>query len=170
MLADIDTLSDEVKEYLEPLEGPTTVTKTLEDVKRHHPHVQLERELDVATETLRLAMTSRDLSPIVTSLVSNSFKYGGKEVRVTLHATATSDPRMMRINVSDDGPGISKENVGRIFDRHFRVSTEKGGSGLGLYMIQARLDAHGGRVELLSHSPRKTTFSVVIPLFDNSGN
>ena len=169
MLADIDTLSDEIKEYLEPLEA-ATVTKVFKYVKRVHPHVQLGRELDVAVETLRLAMTSRDLRPIVTSLVSNSFKYGGKGVRVTLHATATSDSGMMRINVSDDGPGIPKKNAGRIFDRHFRTSAEKGGSGLGLYMIQARLDAHGGRIELLSHSPGNTTFSVVIPLFVESDN
>ena len=170
MVADIDTLSDEIKEYLEPLEAPTTITKTLEDVKRHHPHVQLERELDVAIETLRLAITSRMLSSIVTGLVDNSYKYGGSEVRVTFYATATSEPGMMRINVSDDGPGISKENVGRIFDRQFTTSGEKGGSGLGLSTIQALLDAHGGRIELLSHSPGKTTFSIVIPLIDNSDN
>ena len=77
---------------------------------------------------------------------------------------------MMRISVSDDGPGISKENVNRIFDRNFTTSGEKRGSGLGLPTIQALLDAHGGSIELLPQSPGKTTFSIAIPLFVESGN
>jgi two-component system phosphate regulon sensor histidine kinase PhoR len=71
------------------------------------------------------------------------------------------------IIVSDDGPGIAGEHLGRIFERFYRVdaarSREEGGTGLGLAIVRHVVEAHGGRVEANSELGRGTTVRVWLP-------
>ncbi|MEM9328071.1 MAG: ATP-binding protein, partial [Bacteroidota bacterium] len=58
------------------------------------------------------------------------------------------------VTIEDNGRGIPKEHLGRIFERFYRVdksrSKEKGGSGLGLSIVKHIMEAHGSRVEVFS--------------------
>ena len=68
------------------------------------------------------------------------------------------------LKVSDNGTGISKENMNKIFDRFFRSETHRarknGGYGLGLSIVKSIIDAHGGKIEVDSKLGEGTTFSV----------
>ena len=71
------------------------------------------------------------------------------------------------VSVSDDGPGVSDEALGRLFDRFFRVDASRsranGGTGLGLSIVAAIVRSHGGRIEA-SHTPGGgLTMTVVLP-------
>ena len=70
------------------------------------------------------------------------------------------------MSVSDTGPGIAPEEQARIFDRYYRSPNISGinGTGLGLAVVKAVAEAHGGRVELESEIGKGSTFRLVLPV------
>ncbi|HEX9860136.1 MAG TPA: sensor histidine kinase, partial [Nitrospirota bacterium] len=65
----------------------------------------------------------------------------------------------------DTGPGIPKDESGRVFERYYRSPNVKGtrGTGLGLPIVKAVAEAHGGWVELDSEPGRGSKFSIFLP-------
>ncbi len=98
------------------------------------------------------------------NLISNAIKFtdpGGN-----VHVTARCDGDEWRIDVADSGIGIPTEELDRIFERFFRASNARieavPGTGLGLSVVQAIVDVHGGRLEVQSTPGKGTTFSVYL--------
>ncbi len=75
--------------------------------------------------------------------------------------------RMAVIEVADDGPGVPPEVMGRVFERFFRAdpsrSRASGGSGLGLSIVAAIAEAHGGLVEVESPDGGGAVFRILLP-------
>lgn len=100
----------------------------------------------------------------VTTLVENAVKYStsGGEVRVSVWQQANE----AGITVADNGPGIPRRELPRIFDRFFRVdparSRGEGGSGLGLAICREIVQAHGGRVWAESEEGIGSSFSLAL--------
>jgi signal transduction histidine kinase len=67
----------------------------------------------------------------------------------------------VRIEVEDDGPGITEEQRTRLFVPYF--TTKKGGTGLGLAIVQGIVSDHGGRIEVKSAPGAGTTFTLILP-------
>jgi len=101
---------------------------------------------------------------VMDNLVENGMKFS-QTGSITLSAEAGS-PKVL-VSVSDTGAGIPAEFLPRIFDRFYQVdgsSTRKyGGVGLGLSIVKAIVEAHGGRVEVSSRLGGGTTFSFDLP-------
>jgi two-component system OmpR family sensor kinase len=75
----------------------------------------------------------------------------------------------VQVKVSDLGPGLTPEQQTRVFERFYRVDQSRArsgteGSGLGLSIVQAIMDAHHGSVEIHSELGRGTTFTLVFPV------
>ncbi|MEW2572392.1 ATP-binding protein [Streptomyces sp. NPDC047070] len=106
------------------------------------------------------------LQQILNNLIGNAIQHNpaGTTIDVSLHeAHGTAVVR-----VSDDGPGIAPEDLRRVFDRFWRAeasrSGARGGSGLGLSIVQAVVHAHHGTVEVTSPPGGGTTVTVALPL------
>ena len=82
-----------------------------------------------------------------------------------LEISARREEDLLRIKVADNGEGVSPNNRSQIFDSFFTTRREKGGTGMGLAIVRAMLDAHGGAIRLLDSKPG-TAFELTIPVAD----
>jgi signal transduction histidine kinase len=98
------------------------------------------------------------------NLLDNALKYGGG---TPVAVRVESANGIVRVSVSDSGPGISLADQERIFEKFFRadpqLSQAPGGTGLGLYISQELVQRMGGRLELTSEPGHGATFVVELP-------
>lgn len=96
------------------------------------------------------------------NLAENAAKYSPKGGTITLGAEAANG--MLTVSVRDEGPGIPDEEHARIFQRFHRASTGTQGMGLGLYLCQRLVEAHGGRLWVESPPGAGATFRFTLPI------
>lgn len=101
----------------------------------------------------------------VYNLVENAIKYNHPSGSVTVQIRKEQDTAVLM--VSDTGIGIPPENFEKVFDPFFRVDKSRsramGGSGLGLALVKAISQQHGGRVQVTDSSPAGTTITFSLP-------
>jgi PAS domain S-box-containing protein len=104
------------------------------------------------------------MTQVLSNLISNAIKYSPAGGRIKVHGHAT--PSEVIVCVSDEGPGIAKEDAPRVFDRFYRANeaarTTKG-AGLGLYLAKAVVDAHGGRIWVDERAEKGTRICLALP-------
>jgi signal transduction histidine kinase len=112
------------------------------------------------------------LGQVLGNLLDNALRHTppGGNVRVT----ADSAGDRVRFTVADDGEGIPPEALSHVFERFFRVDTARdrahGGSGIGLTIVKAIVEAHGGTVSAASGPPGcGTTFTILLPAVPGGG-
>ena len=106
------------------------------------------------------------------NLLSNAVKYSPRGGQVCVSACPAPDqPGMVEVAVEDDGVGIPAEQLPRIFDKYVRVphpeTAAARGLGLGLSLVKALAEAHGGRVEVESLPGKGSRFRVLLPGLDH---
>jgi len=98
---------------------------------------------------------------VFTNLVVNSIKYGKEYGETQLRIAENNDS--VKVEISDNGIGISQEYLPRLFERFYRVdksrSREQGGTGLGLSIVKHILEAHGQNISTTSKLGEGTTFT-----------
>jgi two-component system phosphate regulon sensor histidine kinase PhoR len=105
------------------------------------------------------------LEQAVVNLVDNAIKYSspGQTVRVE----AEREPGGIAVRVRDEGCGIAREHLPRIFERFYRVdrarSRRLGGTGLGLAIVKHIAQCHGGRATVQSTLGEGSTFAIHLP-------
>ncbi len=113
--------------------------------------------VDVDLERVELALDA---------LIDNAVKH--TDTRDAIELSATRDATMASIRVSDQGAGIPPEDQARLFDRFTRLDSsrnrEAGGVGLGLAIVSAIAEAHGGSVSVQSEVGKGSTFILTLPL------
>jgi len=106
------------------------------------------------------------LMQMLINLVDNAIKYSGKDAEVVVSAESENDSGV--ISVSDNGIGIPKEHLDRLFERFYRVDTarsrEQGGTGLGLAIVKHIVLNFNGTIEVDSEPGRGSKFIVKLPL------
>lgn len=125
-----------------------------------------EKKLDVQLgESPAIMGDSESLNHLFSNLIENALKYSekGAVVKVVLR---TRDGKACVI-VEDNGLGIPKEAIPRLFDRFYRVDKKaaraKGGTGLGLSIVKTIADMHHAAIEVASTEGKGTTFTVTFP-------
>ncbi|MBG0858753.1 MAG: response regulator [Bacteroidales bacterium] len=111
------------------------------------------------------------IEKVVSNLLSNAFKFTPQDgtVKCTVEILRNEEGKTkdtLKIRVSDSGSGISREHLGRIFDRFYRVEgiNEYGGTGIGLTITQELIRLMHGEITVVSEKDTGSEFSVTIPL------
>lgn len=119
-----------------------------------------------APDPLRAPIDAALLEQAVGNLIDNAIKYSDEESRITV--TVARKEHQAEIRVTDEGIGIQKAHLERIFERFYRVdqarSRAQGGTGLGLAIVKHITLAHHGSVSVESTPGRGSTFILRIPL------
>jgi two-component system phosphate regulon sensor histidine kinase PhoR len=106
------------------------------------------------------------LEQVLINLLDNAIKYTPEGGRIAISAVE-KDPREIQFSIEDNGIGIPREDIPRIFERFYRVdkgrSQELGGTGLGLSIVKHLVQAHGGRVWVESQLGKGSTFYFTLP-------
>lgn len=128
---------------------PLQPRRLLEGVVAHEaPQLpSLHIELQLATDLPVVAGESTYVEQIVRNLLGNAAKYTPAGTRVVVEARREGST--IEIRVSDDGPGIPEESVGRVFDLFYRdpdSARAVAGSGIGLFVCRSLVEAMGGRI------------------------
>lgn len=105
------------------------------------------------------------LTQVLDNIISNALKYSPEGGKVTFRVEERLD--MMIVSISDQGVGIPKENIDKIFDRFYRVDKARtrklGGTGLGLAIAKEMVEAHGGEIWAMSKEGKGTTIFFSLP-------
>ena len=110
------------------------------------------------------ASCSPRVSRVLQNLLQNAIRHTPPDGSVTV--IAENGDGALRLTVSDDGPGVSPEDVERIFEPFWRGDDSRGsqGAGLGLALAKRIVEALGGRIEVSNARPRGARFEIVLPV------
>jgi two-component system sensor histidine kinase FlrB len=121
-------------------------------------------DLPEAGDGVRLRCSRQALAGALANLVDNAWEAGADTVTVSLGRAA---PTRLRIEVRDNGPGVPEAAAEKVFLPFF--TTRPSGSGLGLAVVRAVVEAHGGSVALVSREGEGACFRVELPTLERPG-
>lgn len=139
-----------------PTGGWTGVGAAVEALRSAVPGLAVEANGDLASPA---AISLENLRIVLSHLADNALQHGAARFAVEV----ARESGLLRLDIRDDGPGISPNNRARIFDSFFTTRRDNGGTGMGLAIVRAMLMAHGGSITLVE-SEQGTHFAVVLPV------
>lgn len=174
---ELHRLENIVKHFLS-LAGPSSLDLHPIEVSKVISHVCELLRPEAATRGIEIAMNMPDLLPSVAAdsaqltqalvnLVINAIQAVGRDGRVEVTGGMEQGEGVLTIAVRDTGPGVPADNRSAIFEPYFTTKPE--GSGLGLWIVQQIITAHGGAVEAANAAGGGAVFTVRLPL-PNEGN
>lgn len=147
----------------EPIVLGRVVQKVLKDNAFRSPKHELTSDFPLGIPIVEADL--RYLEQVLHNLVQNAIKYspGGGKITVTGY----KDKNEVVVSVRDEGIGIAPDQLGKVFDRFYRVDNivgrRVGGTGLGLSIAKGLVEAHGGKIWVESEPGRGSTFFFSLP-------
>jgi PAS domain S-box-containing protein len=146
----------------------TDINKLLDEAvseaQLRSPEHRLRAEIKKELPTLNV--DDRRIRQVVDNLLDNAIKYSQKGTEVVVRAAVRAQE--VEISVTDQGRGIPASELGKVFDRMYRIeqrlAKDPGGLGLGLALCKALVEAHGGRIWLESEVEKGSIFFFTLPL------
>ncbi len=136
------------------------VKHTSRKAKGHRLSVVLEDDMMLVKADAKLVVQ------VIVNMVDNAIKY--TQPNSSIQITTKRDGGMAKIQVADDGEGISDEEKAKIFEKFYcganKIADNRRSLGLGLYLCKAIVQAHGGTVHVGDNEPKGTVFCFTLPL------
>jgi two-component system, OmpR family, phosphate regulon sensor histidine kinase PhoR len=166
MLSKIESKEFQLK--IEFISLPDFINDVIDFVKEVAEKKEISISQSKITSSQAVGADRNYLEQIFINLLDNAIKYTHEGGKVTISAIE-KDKREIQFSIEDDGMGIPREDIPRIFERFYRVdkgrSQELGGTGLGLSIVKHLVQAHGGRVWVESQLGEGSTFYFTLPIF-----
>lgn len=144
------------------------VHEIFEQLERKAALRQVQLELfppELPANGLRVLADRNRIRQVLINLIDNAIKYGRENGRVVVSLTESG--KAVRVSVRDDGAGIPKQHLNRIFERFYRIdksrSRDSGGSGLGLAISKHIVEAHRSTIRVRSEIGQGTTLEFKLP-------
>ena len=142
-------------------------TEAIEDSRRQIADGEITFVTDFAKECIQVDVDSYRIMQVLANLLNNAIKFTGKgviSVTIKKSNSSTSNDDQVQVIISDNGKGIDSEILPRLFQK-FTTKTDNGsGTGLGLYISKAIVEAHRGKIWAGNNNARGATFSFTLPL------
>ena len=143
---------------------PTDLGKLVRNIvaEQQPTIISRQQQINVTAPSVTVSVDADKLRMAIENLVSNASKYtpDGGELNVTLQAAEG----MITITVMDNGLGVAKADIPKLFGKFTRLPSElsekRGGTGLGLYLVKQIVDLHGGVIEVTSQPGKGSQFSI----------
>jgi len=170
MLSKIETKEFQLK--METISLPNLVDDIIDFVKKPAEKKRISLSRHDMPSSLVVRADRSYLEQILINLLDNAIKYTPEGGKVIVSAVE-KDSENIQFSIEDNGIGIPKEDLSRIFERFYRVdkgrSKELGGTGLGLSIVKHLVQAHGGRVWVESQLGKGSTFYFTLPTRSGEG-
>lgn len=137
-------------EMYQPRNDNTAIRPVLERLLDEYRAQGVHIDVTTALPEVTVAFSADTLDAILGNILNNARQHAGSTVRINIRTEINDN--MLEIHISDNGPGISPANATRIFEPFFTTARNQGGTGIGLSVVKALLDAHRGNIELLPSS------------------
>ncbi len=117
--------------------------------------------LEIDKDELFLLGNEKELMNVFICLIDNAIRYcnSSPDIRISLKE---SEDKVL-INIADNGIGIGEAHIDKIFERHYRNTSDADGHGLGLYFVKKIINEHGGDIELEGQEGEGSTFIIQLP-------
>ncbi|NDI36920.1 cell wall metabolism sensor histidine kinase WalK [Chengkuizengella sediminis] len=176
LVSDLLHLSRYDSNQMVVMKKETEIKQMLEDVvdrfsfQLKQRNIKLILSMDQSIHTIMIDPDKLD--QVLDNLISNAIKYTADEGEIEINCRRKGQD-WIEISVQDNGLGIPKKDIHRIFERFYRVdkarSRNMGGTGLGLSIAKEIINAHGGEITLESELHKGTKVTFIIPTFHLEG-
>jgi two-component system phosphate regulon sensor histidine kinase PhoR len=141
------------------------VERALDVVRYRIDKEKMKLRTEIEDHLPPVRMDEDAMTLVLLNLVDNAVKYAGDGGEVAVRLSRS--PGGVALAVQDRGPGMTRDEQQRIFERFYRAQNARvrnvRGSGIGLSLVKHIVEAHGGRVEVTSAPGQGATFTVVVP-------
>lgn len=145
-----------------PCEVAVILSKVLEVFAPICSEKQITLRCDMSTKGMWMQADQDRILRVFSNILGNAVKFSPAGSEISIDASSTDDG--VTFAITDQGPGIPVDQQPRLFDRFWRPASSKSkGTGLGLFIAKGIVDAHGGRIWVMSSPPHGSTFYFCIP-------
>jgi nitrogen-specific signal transduction histidine kinase len=164
LMEDLLNYTRPVKIDKNPSDLMELVNEVLEQFKNQPEEQKAQFQVISGDKIPAMNMDRNKMKQVLFNLFENGIQHGGEEARIEVFVQYLSlaDPPEIHLVIKDNGSGISRENLRKVFDPFF--TTRKKGTGLGLSIVRKVIHDHGGRISVESHPGIGTTFRVTLPI------
>ncbi len=142
----------------------TILDESIEFLKNEARYRNIGIETNYALELPLITTDPAQLQQVFLNLLNNAIDAIGKEGEIIINTKQITKNHELSVEISDNGPGISKEVVNKIFDPFFTTKEVGKGTGLGLSIAYSIMEKLGGRMMVASEEGKGTTFSIYLPV------
>ena len=146
----------------------TFILNRFDKIKSQDENLKYELIRDYPITSVWIEIDTDKMTQVIDNILNNAIKYSPEGGKITVSMKTTDD--QMILSISDQGLGIPKEDLPKIFDRFYRVdkarSRAQGGTGLGLAIAKEIIKQHNGFIWAKSEYGKGSTFTIVLP-YDN---
>ena len=146
----------------------TFILNRFDKIKSQDENLKYELIRDYPITSVWIEIDTDKMTQVIDNILNNAIKYSPDGGKITVSMKTTDD--QMILSISDQGLGIPKEDLPKIFDRFYRVdkarSRAQGGTGLGLAIAKEIIKQHNGFIWAKSEYGKGSTFTIVLP-YDN---
>ncbi len=142
------------------------IQDVIDDIKPDIKSKQQTITYEIPEHAMPITADNSYLGMAISNVIDNASKYTESDKRITV--TATEAAGYYRIAITDEGVGIAKKDIDKLFIKFSRISNPlsiaANGTGLGLYWAKEIISLHHGHIEVESSPGKGTTFTLIVPI------
>jgi PAS domain S-box-containing protein len=144
------------------------INESVESFKSWADAKMITFKQDIMNDMPKVNIDPDRITQVLSNLIGNAIKFTPNNGVITIEAVLSAGPDSILVTVADNGIGINKESLGKVFDKFYqageRVPTDIAGTGIGLSIAKEIIELHGGKIWVESQEGKGTKFIFSLPL------